>query len=64
MTGLSYQTKLWLNEINEIKEYFDSVIQERKAMSKQLSKYIAAFGYIDQALIVLSPTTGAVSIIF
>ena len=33
-------------------------------MSKQLSKYIAPFGYIDQALIVLSPTTGAVSIIF
>ena len=32
-------------------------------MSKKLSKYIAAFDYIDKALIVLSVTSGGISII-
>ena len=32
-------------------------------MSKILSKYIAAFNYFDRALIVLSATSGGVSII-
>ena len=32
-------------------------------MSKQLGKYIAAFGYKDKALIVLSATSGRASII-
>ena len=32
-------------------------------MSKKLSKYIAAFDYIDQTLIVLPATSGGVSII-
>ena len=41
---LSDQTKFRLNEINKIKNYFNSEIQERKTMSKKLSKYIAAFG--------------------
>ena len=40
---LSDQTKFRLNEINKIKDYFNSEIQERKAMSKKLSKYIAVF---------------------
>ena len=35
---LSDQTKFRLNEINKIKDYFNSEIQERKAMSKRLSK--------------------------
>ena len=34
-------TKFRLNEINKIKDYFNSEIQERKIMSKKLSKYIA-----------------------
>ena len=33
-------------------------------MSKKLSKYIAAFHYIDKALIVLCETSGGISIIF
>ena len=32
-------------------------------MTKTLSKYIAAFDYIDKALIVLSATSGGISII-
>ena len=61
-SNLSDQTKLRLNEINKIKDYFNSEIQERKVMSKQLSKYIAAFDYIDKTLIVLSATSGGISI--
>ena len=37
--NLSDQTKLRLNEINEIKDYFNSKIEERKIMSKKISKY-------------------------
>ena len=57
------QTKFWLNEINKIKDYFNSEIQ-KKAMSKKLSKYIAAFDYIDKTLIVLSATSGGINVIF
>ena len=45
--NLSDQKKFKLNEINKIKDYFNFEIQERKTMSKKLSKYIAAFDYID-----------------
>ena len=61
--SLSDQTKFRLNKINKIKDYFHSEIQERKTMSKKLSKYIAAFDYIDKTLIVLSATSGVISII-
>ena len=57
---LSDQTKFRLNEINKIKDYFNSEIQERKTMSKKLSKYIAAFDYIDKTLIVLSAANGGI----
>ena len=60
---LSDQTKFRLNEINKIKEYFNSEIQERKTMSKTICKYIAAFDYIDKTLIVLSAKSGGISII-
>ena len=61
--SLSNQTKFKLNEINKIKDYFNSEIQERKTMSKKLSKHIAAFDYIDKTLIVLSAASGGISII-
>ena len=35
---LSDQTKFRLNEIDKIKDYFNSEIQERKTISKKLSK--------------------------
>ena len=51
-----------LNKINEIKDYFITNIKERELMSKRLSKYIASFDYFDKSLIVLSVTTGNISI--
>ena len=51
-----------LNKINEIKDYFIAEIRERELMSKNLSKYIASFEYLDKSLIVLSVATGSISI--
>ena len=61
-TDLSEQTKLRLDEINKIENYFIKEINQRKSCSKKLSKHVAAFEYIDKILIVLSTTTGEVSI--
>ena len=62
-TNLTEQTKIRLNKITEIENYFHEEINQRKSCSKKLSKYVAVFDYIDQALIVLSATSGGVSII-
>ena len=62
-TNLSEQTKFRLSEIIGIENYFHEEINQRKSCSKKLSKYVAAFDYIDKILIVLSATTGGVSII-
>ena len=51
-----------LNKINEIKDYFIAEIKGRELMSRRLSKYIASFDYFDKSLIVLSVTTGSISI--
>ena len=61
--NLSEQTKFRLSEIIGIESYFHQEINQRKSCSKKLSKYVAAFDYIDKILIVLSATTGGVSII-
>ena len=45
-----------------MKNYFIEEINQRKFCSKKLSKYVAAFDYIEKILIVLSATTGGVSI--
>ena len=60
---LSEQTKFRLDEISKIENYFHEEINQRKSCSKKLSKYVAVFDYIDQALIVLSATSSGVSII-
>ena len=60
-TDLSERTKFRLDEISKI-IYFHEEINQRKSGSKNLSKYDAAFDYIDKILIVLSATTGGVSI--
>ena len=57
--NLSDQTKFRLNEINKVKDYFSSEIQEKNIMRKS----IAAFDYIDKTLIVLSATSEGISII-
>ena len=62
-TVLSEQIKFRLSEIIGIGNYFYQEINRRKSCSKKLSKYIAVFYYIDEALIVLSTTSGGVSII-
>ena len=51
-----------LNIINEIENYFIAEIKERELTSKRLSKYIASFDYFDKSLIVLSATSGSISI--
>ena len=56
-------TKFRLSERIGIENYFHQEINQRKSYSKKLSKYITAFDYIDKILIVLSATTGGVSII-
>ena len=60
---LSEQTKFQLSQIIGTENYFHQEINQRKSCSKKLSKYVAAFDYIDKILIVLSATTGGVSII-
>ena len=59
-TDLSEKTKF---RLDEVENYFIEEINQRKSCSKKLNKYVAAFDYIDKILIVLSATTGGVSII-
>ena len=60
---LTEQTKIRLDKITEIENYFHQEINQSKLCSKKLSKYVAAFDYIDKVLIVLGATSGGVSII-
>ena len=62
-TNLLEQTKFRLSEISGIENYFHQEINQRKICIKKLSKYVAAFDCVDKILIVLSSTTGGVSII-
>ena len=62
-TKLSYQTKIRLDEIKKIKDYFHEEINQRKLSSKKLNKYVTTFNYIDKILTVLNATTGGLSII-
>ena len=58
------QTQFRLRKTNEMKDYLIAEIRERETMSKGLSKYTAAFNYFDKTLIVLSATSGGISIVF
>ena len=51
-----------LNEINKIKEYFNSEINERKDIIKKLNKYIVSLDYLDKIFIALSASFGTLSI--
>ena len=62
-TNLTNQTKFRLDEISKIENYFIEEINQRKSCSQKLNKYVTTFDYIDKILIVLSATTGGVSII-
>ena len=61
--NLSEQTKFHLDEISNIEDYFIEEINQRKSCRQKLNKYVTTFDYIDKILIVLSATTGGVSII-
>ena len=60
---LNKQTRFRLNETNKIKDYFNSEIRERKAISKKLSKHIATFDYADKIFIILSASFSTLSIL-
>ena len=60
--NISNDQQFRLNKINEIKDYFIEEVKEIELMSKRLSKYIASFEYFDKSSIVLSVTTGGISI--
>ena len=62
-TKLTEQTKIKLDKITKIENYFDQEINQKKLCRKKLSKYVVAFDYIDKILIVLGATSGGVSII-
>ena len=62
-TKLTDQTKFRLYEIKKIDNCFVNDINQQKAYSKKLSRYVTIFDYIDKILIVLSATTGGISII-
>ena len=62
-TKLTDQTKFRLYEIKKIEIFFINDINQQKEYSKKLNKYVTIFDYIDKILIVLSATTGGISII-
>ena len=59
---MTEQTTFRLDKIGKIENYFYQEINQWKSSSKKLSKYVAVFDYIEKILIVLSATTGGVSI--
>ena len=65
-TGLSSSertaNKYRLDEINKIRDYFDSEIKERKDIIKKLNKYLVSFDYLDKIFITLSASFGTLSI--
>ena len=61
--NLSEQTKFQLSEIIGIENYYHQEINRKKSCSKKLNKYVAICDYIDKTLIVLSATSGGVSVI-
>ena len=60
MSELKDLTKYRLDENNNIKEYFNTEIKERKDIKN--SKYIVAFDYADKVFITLSASFGTLSI--
>ena len=51
-----------MNKINEFRDYFVAEIKIRELTSKKRRKYIGSFDNFDKLLIVLSSTTGSISI--
>ena len=62
-TNLSEKTKFRISQIMGIEDYFHQELNQKKSCSKKLSKYVAAFDYIDRVLIALSVTSSGTCII-
>ena len=54
--------KYRLDEINEIRDYFNNEIKERKDIIKKLNKYLVSFDYLDKIFITLSASFDTLSI--
>ena len=50
------------NLFKEVKDFCMTEIKKRELKSKRLSKYVASFVYINNSLILLSATSGSISI--
>ena len=59
---LANVNKYRLDEINKIRDYFNTEIKERKDIIKKLNKYIVSFDYLDKIFIALSASFGTLSI--
>ena len=57
------QTRLRLDEINRIKNYFNLEVKERKETTKKLSKYIVLFNYAEKIFITLPTSFGTLSLL-
>ena len=62
-TKLTDQTMFRLYEIKNIENDFINEINQQKLYSKKLNRYLTIFDYIDRVLIILSATTGGISIV-
>ena len=62
-TNLSDQKKFRLYETKKTENCFINDINQEKEYSKKLNKYVTIFDYIDKILLVLSATTGGISIV-
>ena len=60
--NISNDQQFRLSKMNEIKDYFIEELREIELMSKNLSKYISSFESLAKSLVVLSVTTGSISI--
>ena len=62
--NLTSETIFQLDETSKIENYFIEEIKQRKSCGRNSNKHVAVFDYIDQALIVLSATSGGVLLIY
>ena len=56
-------TRFRLDEINKIKEYFNSEIKERNDIIKKSSKYIVTLDYADKIFVTLSASFGTLTLV-
>ena len=61
--NLTDQTKIRLNKITKLENYFNQETNQRKLCSKKSSRYVAIFDYTNKVLIVLSATSDGVCFI-